>query len=89
MYIHSCATFEMTYMNPVTRSTEHILHKLHFMLLAYITEQIWLPHCKYTSHCPHSVLAYRSSTGAYMCQTQQTTCSPSHYYIFVPDCVKY
>ena len=33
----------------VTAVTVHILHKLHFMLVVYITEQIWLLHYKYRS----------------------------------------
>ena len=36
------------------------IHKLHLILLT------WLPHCKYRSHCPHSVLTYRSGIAAYV-----------------------
>ena len=41
------------------------------MLLVYITEQIWFPHCKYRSHCPHShsVDIHRCGIGVYMCQS--------------------
>ena len=49
-YVHIHTKYEVTSINYVTQSTVHIPHKLHFMLLAYVTEQIWLSHCKYMSH---------------------------------------
>ena len=33
-------------------STVHIVHELHFMLMAYIIEQIWPTYCKYRLECP-------------------------------------
>ena len=40
-----------------------------FLILALITEQIWLPHCNYMLHCCcHSFLT-KSHIIVYMCQT--------------------
>ena len=33
MYVHKCTTYETTDINHVTRNTDHILYKLHFILL--------------------------------------------------------
>ena len=66
MYIHICARYEVTSMNHVTRGSVHLLHKLQFVLLAYITEQACLPNYTYRSHCPHTVWVYRSDFGAHV-----------------------
>ena len=63
VYIHIGAMYIGTGSNHMTTSTIHILCQLHFILFKYITQQIQLPHCKYNSHCLHSVFACGSNTG--------------------------
>ena len=46
MFVNICATYEVISINYVTRTTVHVLSKLHFMLLAYITN-------KYDCHIPN------------------------------------
>ena len=59
--------------------TINIVFKLHFMLLAYSTEQIWLQNGKYMSHYPHSMCA-TDPTLLYICaKTQPTATSASHH----------
>ena len=55
MYIY--VPHEVTSTKHVTRSAIQIFFKLHFTLLTYITEQIWLQHCTNKSQCPQSVSA--------------------------------
>ena len=38
--------------------------------LTYITQQIWLPHSKYSTCSQHAVLAYRPNSFAYICQNR-------------------
>ena len=57
IYVGWMCMYETTGVHHVTKRTEPIHCKLHFMVLAYITGQVWLPHCKCKSHCPHSVWA--------------------------------
>ena len=47
-----CVTHEVVGINLVTTSTLHILHRLHFMLLAYITKQMGL----HIANVGHTVL---------------------------------
>ena len=68
---YMCHIYQVTRINHVTRRTVHILYKLHLLLLTYITEQMWLPHCKYSSHCTHSAWEYGCDIGSYRCQTQK------------------
>ena len=42
--------------------------------LTYITEQIWLPHCKYNSHNQHALRLYRPNIFAHICQNT-TSCN--------------
>ena len=67
-------THEVPSINHMTRRMGHILHKEHFILLTYITEQIRFPHYKHMSHCPYSLWSCRCNTGAYRYQ-RQMTCS--------------
>ena len=62
-----CAKY-ITFIIHVTRSTIHIICKLQFIFLAYITQHVWLSDCKYRSHYLRSILSYRSSSEVYMCQ---------------------
>ena len=41
------------------RKSIHILHKLHFILLTYVTEQICISECTYRSHCLHATWWHR------------------------------
>ena len=73
----------------VTRNTIQITCKLHFILLVYITEQIWLPHPHYTYrlHCPNSLLLNVYLTLVYICaKTHPTAASTLHYInIYIPE----
>ena len=68
MNLYKYATHEVININRVTRSTVHILHKLHFMLLPYITEEIWRLYCKYSLSCPLPMLSYRHKIDTFICQ---------------------
>ena len=64
IFEHIYAKCLFTTIKYVTRRTVHKFCPLYFMLLlpmAHITEQLRLSHCRYSSQCLHSVLAYRSS----------------------------
>ena len=65
MYMHIFAISQVSNINQVTRRTVYILHKLHFQLLVYITEQKWLPLCKSRSCFPYSIWTYRCHIGAH------------------------
>ena len=45
------------------------MHVIRRMILAYITEQLWLPYCKWRSHNPHSLWAFVCNTSAHICQS--------------------
>ena len=83
--LHTCATYEVPSMNYVTRKTAIIFCKLHFMLLAYITNQIWLPHCKYWSHCYHTVCTYIPVTDVHECHSTTNNIYFNHICIKVPE----
>ena len=68
----------VTSIDHVISSTAHILWKVHFMLLAYPTQEICLPHFKYSPHCPHSLYIYIQHWCIYMQICSQPTTSSSH-----------
>ena len=87
IYVHIYATYEVTSINHVTRSSLHILENLHFILLPYITEQIWLPRRKCSSHYSHSVWTQKLDINKYMYQNRihsniYWTC---HLHIYIPE----
>ena len=86
MLVHTCATNVVTSINHVTKSILHILYKLHFMLLPYITRQIWLPHCKYSSRYSLSILVCRPNLCKYVPKNKPTTTSTLDIIsIYVPE----
>ena len=44
IHVHICDVYEVTMINDVPKMTLHILSKLHFILLAHITEEIAWSH---------------------------------------------
>ena len=78
--------YKLIVMNHVTTSTSDIIHRLHFMLLAYNTQQIFLPHCKYRSHCLPLYWLIHTTVEHLYAKTQLTTMSDSHVIaIYVPE----
>ena len=79
------ATYDVTSINHVPRRAVYILCTLHFMLLAYITQHIWLSHCKWRLQYLHSVQADRCNM--HICaQTQSTRTATWHVTaIYVPQ----
>ena len=80
-----CAPYEVTSINHVTSSHVHKVCKLLFMLLPYITQQIWLPHCKYMLHSP--IHGYIDLTLVHICTKTQptTTCTSCFIARHVPQ----
>ena len=77
IYVHICAaTYKVTDISHVTRNMAHHLYTLCSSYL-HILQQLWLPHWKNSSHCPHSVLAYRSNISEYLTKHNQINPSTS------------
>ena len=70
-YMCICTTYDITDINHENQEKCTNSSWTSFILLEYVAEQIWLPHCKYRLHCPHSVLTYLSDIGENMNQHNQ------------------
>ena len=72
----------MVALNNVTRSNIHILPTLHFMLLPYITEQIWLPSAN-IYHTALILYGHIYSSYVYLCAKTHQTETPSSQFIAI------
>ena len=69
--MHICATYEVICISHMTKNTVHILCELYFILLTYLTDQIWLPHGTLRSHYLHAVWEYRPYTCTHVLKHNQ------------------
>ena len=78
-----CTTWEATCISHVIKNTVYIFFKLHFIILAHITEEMWLPYCTYMLHCPHIwIYGYRVQIPLSISEkTQPTTASTSYHIV--------